>query len=76
MRRIKILTLIAVVTALFTACEEPIEQTGNNNNNGSNEPDINYTNFKCIKTLEGHSDYVYSVSYSPDGTKVISGSYD
>ena len=32
--------------------------------------------FKCLKTLEGHSDWVESVAYSPDGTKIISSSYD
>jgi WD40 repeat protein len=26
--------------------------------------------------LEGHSSYVRSVAYSPDGTKIISGSWD
>ena len=31
---------------------------------------------KCLQTLEGHSDYsVNSVSFSPDGTKVASGSF-
>ena len=29
-----------------------------------------------LKTLEGHSSYVSSVAYSPDGTKIISGSGD
>ncbi|MEE0910090.1 MAG: hypothetical protein UIQ51_04860 [Bacteroidales bacterium] len=32
--------------------------------------------FQCLKTLEGHSDWVESVAYSPDGTKIISSSYD
>lgn len=31
---------------------------------------------KCLKTLKGHSFYVYSVAFSPDGTKIISGSRD
>ena len=26
--------------------------------------------------MEGHSHYVWSVAYSPDGTKIVSGSYD
>ena len=29
---------------------------------------------ECLQTLEGHSDDVNSVSFSPDGTKVASGS--
>ena len=32
--------------------------------------------FSCLKTLEGHSQFVRSVAYSPDGTKIISGSND
>ena len=35
-----------------------------------------FTEYKLLQTLEGHSGYVYSVAYSPDGTKIISGSYD
>ena len=31
---------------------------------------------ECLKTLRGHSDWVLSVAYSPDGTKIISGSFD
>jgi WD40 repeat protein len=31
---------------------------------------------ECLKTLKGHSDHVVSVAYSPDGTKIISGSWD
>ena len=34
------------------------------------------TSGECLQTLEGHSDDVYSVSFSPDGTKVASGSID
>ena len=29
-----------------------------------------------IKTLVGHSSYVYSVAFSPDGKTVVSGSVD
>ena len=32
------------------------------------------TSGECLQTLEGHSHYVNSVSFSPDGTKVASGS--
>ena len=34
------------------------------------------TSGECLQSLEGHSDFVWSVSFSPDGTKVASGSYD
>jgi len=63
MKRLKLLSLIAVFTALFASCEEPKDE-GNN------------INFKCLKTLEGHSNYVSSVAFSPNGTKIISGSGD
>ena len=35
-----------------------------------------FTEYKLIKTLTGHTHYVYSVSYSPDGRKIISTSED
>ena len=31
---------------------------------------------EVINTLTGHSGYVYSVSFSPDGSRIVSGSYD
>ncbi len=62
MNKIKIFSLIAVFTALFVGCDKPI--TGNKDK------------VVCLKTLEGHSNLVTSVSYSPDGTKIISGSDD
>ena len=31
---------------------------------------------ECLQTLEGHSSIVNSVSFSQDGTKVASGSWD
>jgi WD40 repeat protein len=62
MNKIKIFSLIAVFTALFVVFER------------LNAQDV--SKFKCLKTLEGHSDWVYSVAYSPDGTKIISGSDD
>ena len=40
------------------------------------DEEIPVTNFTCLKTLEGHTDEVYSVAYSPDGTKIVSGSHD
>ncbi|MBQ1192103.1 MAG: hypothetical protein IIX43_07525, partial [Bacteroidales bacterium] len=62
MNKIKIFSLIAVFTALFVGCDKPI--TGNKDK------------VVCLQTLEGHSKYVLSVAYSPDGTKIISGSDD
>ena len=31
---------------------------------------------ECVTTLKGHSDYVRSVSFSPDGASIVSGSWD
>ena len=31
---------------------------------------------KLLKTLEGHSSYVYSACFSPDGSWIASGSFD
>ena len=62
MNKIKIFSLIAVFTSLFIGFEK------------LNAQDV--SKFKCLKTLEGHKHSVLSVAYSPDGTKIISGSSD
>ena len=31
---------------------------------------------KCIINLEGHTDWVRTVYFSPDGTKIVTASYD
>ena len=62
MNKIKIFSLIAVFTALFIGFEK------------LNAQDV--SKFQCLKTLKGHSDIVNSVAFSPDGTKIISGSWD
>ena len=62
MNKIKIFSLIAVFTALFVGCDKHI--TGNKDK------------VVCLKTLKGHIYEVWSVAYSPDGTKIISGSED
>ena len=62
MNKIKIFSLIAVFTALFVGCDKPITE--------------NKDKVVCLKTLEGDKYGVLSVAYSPDGTKIISGSSD
>ena len=62
MNKIKIFSLIALFTSLFIGFEK------------LNAQDV--SKFKCLKTLKGHSYGVLSVAYSPDGTKIISGSAD
>ncbi|MEE0993008.1 MAG: hypothetical protein UH542_08515 [Bacteroidales bacterium] len=62
MNKIKIFSLIALFTSLFVGFEK------------LNAQDV--SKFKCLKTLEGHSNIVWPVVYSPDGTKIVSGSYD
>ena len=31
---------------------------------------------ECVQTLQGHTDYVRSAGFSPDGTKLVSASVD
>ena len=69
MRVVKILSLIVVFATLFSSC-------GNATEGGGNTCKVDYTKFTCLKTLEGHSNDVYSVAYSPDGTKIVSCSSD
>ena len=62
MNKIKIFSLIALFTSLFIGFEKLDAQ--------------DVSKFKCLKTLEGHTNNVYSVAYSPDGTRIVSGSED
>jgi WD40 repeat protein len=83
MKRLRFLTMIAVFTALFIGCEEPQDGTDTPNGAGNSGTvvggggtEIDSTKFKCLNTLYGNSGYVISVAFSPDGTRIISGSYD
>ncbi|MEE0917958.1 MAG: WD40 repeat domain-containing protein, partial [Bacteroidales bacterium] len=76
MKRLRFLTLIAVFTALFTGCEEPVEVIYPSNGSGNSGTVVDYTKFQCLQTLEGHSSNIFSVAYSPDGTKIVSGAED
>ena len=62
MNKIKIFSLIVVFTSLFIGFEK------------LNAQDV--SKFKCLKTLYGHSYWIVSVAYSPDGKRIISGSGD
>ena len=78
MIRHKIYQILIIIFAFtLSACEETfVEAFGVENPSGEVVPPQYNTNFICLKTLEGHSNYVRSVAYSPDGTKIISGSED
>ena len=77
MIRHKIYQILIIIFALtLSACEETfVEAFGVENPSGEVVPP-QYTNFICLKTLKGHSSFVNSVAFSPDGTKIISGSSD
>ena len=62
MNKIKIFSLIAVFTALFVVFER------------LNAQDV--SKFKCLKTLEGHSERVNSAEFSPDGKYILSVAED
>ena len=77
MIRHKIYQILIIIFALtLSACDETcVEAFGVENPSGEVVPP-QYTNFTCLKTLNGHSSFVNSVACSPDGTKIISGSSD
>ena len=58
MKKFKLITLFAVIAVLFSACE-------------FFEPEIWFVEHK---TMDGHRTSVNSVAFSPDGTKIVSGS--
>lgn len=70
MIRHKIYQILIIIFALtLSACEETFVE-------GEILVVEDYSNFICLKTLNGHSSFVNSVAYSHDGTKIISGSAD
>lgn len=70
MIRHKIYQILIIIFALtLSACEETFVE-------GGILVVKDYSNFTCLKTLEGHSSFVNSVAYSSYGTKIISGSSD
>ena len=40
------------------------------------KPDVPKPSGKALQTLKGHTDWVYSVAFSPDGQRIVSGSRD
>jgi WD40 repeat protein/predicted Ser/Thr protein kinase len=52
--------------------------TRNNYNNYTNQNSQNYISAKCIRTLTGHKDAVFSIAFSPDSQTIasVSGYWD
>ena len=69
MRKVKILSLIAVFATLFSSY-------GYATNDGEKSNKVDYTKFKCLKTLRGHKESVYTLSYINDCSYIESGSDD
>ena len=40
------------------------------------KPDVPTPSGKALQTLKGHTDTVWSVAFSPEGQRIVSGSYD
>ena len=76
MKIIKKILLITILATLFSSCGNSTEGGGNTNKKTESSAKVDYTKFTCLKTLEGHLETVNSVAFSPDGTKIISGSAD
>jgi WD40 repeat protein len=83
MKKCLYLSLILCFLSAFVACEEPTEGNmhGNENSTSSSggntsNPETDTTDFLYLQTLKGHSSYVLSVSWSPDGRFFASGSWD
>lgn len=83
MKKCLYLSLILCFLSAFVACEEPTEGNmhGNGNSTSSSggntsNSETDTTDFLYLQTLQGHSSYVLSVSWSPDGRFFASGSND
>ncbi len=76
MRVVKILSLIVVFATLFSSYGNATGGGGNTNKKTESSAKVDYTNFKCLKTLEVNKYGVESVAYSPDGKRIISNGLD
>ena len=62
--------------SIMNAMEQKLLELEQKLSQNNQQQKNNIPNFQHLKTLKGHIKAVYSVAYSPDGTKIISGSYD
>lgn len=81
MKKYIFLSVIVCFLSAFVACEEPepidenqTTQNPNGNNNNGNGGEVEP--YLCLHTLQGHSNSVRSIGWSPDGTKIASASWD
>ena len=70
------LAVILGIAILIGVYSSDLGETETPTETATESQTINYTKFTCLQTLKGHSDYVHSVAYSPDGSRIISGSDD
>ncbi|MBQ2397508.1 MAG: TIR domain-containing protein [Bacteroidales bacterium] len=73
-----LITLVVIfgIAILIGVYSSDLGETETPTETATESQTINYTKFTCLQTLKGHSDYVHSVAYSPDGSRIISGSDD
>ena len=70
------LAVILGIAILIGVYSSDLGETETPTETATESQTINYTKFTYLQTLKGHSDYVHSVAYSPDGSRIISGSDD
>ncbi|MFP6617996.1 MAG: WD40 repeat domain-containing protein [Pirellulaceae bacterium] len=68
-------TILAFLLLLVVGCGES-EEKAQNQLSGETEQEAIAVSDELINTLTGHSAHVSRVAFSPDGKRIVSGSFD